>query len=245
MSDSGPIHFSLVVLCYRSGRSVIPLIEQLHHMLSLFYFRWEIILVGNFVEGSDDETPQVVTELSTRFPEISAVVLPKQGMMGWDMRTGLNAAKGEYLGVIDGDGQFPLESIVACLLKIESEHLDFVKTYRVSREDGLFRWAISKIYNFIFRILFHTHLRDINSKPKILKKAVFDRMALKSDDWFVDAEIILRALELGLKVGEIPVHFCANSERRSFVKLGAILEFSRNLWNYRFKRGVHSVTRQA
>lgn len=245
MSDSGSIYFSLVVLCYRSGHSIIPLIEQLHHMLSLFHFSWEIILVGNFVEGSDDETPQVVTELSRRFPEIRAVVLPKQGMMGWDMRTGLDVAEGEYLGVIDGDGQFPLESIVACLLKMESERLDFIKTYRVSREDGLFRWAISKVYNIAFRILFHTSLRDINSKPKILKKAAFEQMALKSDDWFVDAEMVLRALELGLKIGEIPVHFCANSERRSFVKLGAILEFSKNLWNYRFKRGVHSVARQA
>jgi len=50
------------------------------------------VLVGNYIEGSDDETPQVVRELAERWPNVSAVVRPKEGMMGWDMRMGLNAA---------------------------------------------------------------------------------------------------------------------------------------------------------
>ena len=192
------------------------------------------MLVGNYIEGSDDETPQVVKKLAEGSNNIRTVIRPKQGMMGWDMRMGLDAARGTYIGVIDGDGQFPPESIIACLLKCELEELDMAKTYRVIRDDGLYRRLISAVYNGIFRVLFGFKVRDINSKPKIIRRDKYELLHLESDDWFADAEIIIRARELGLKIGETPVHFKSNDNRGSFVKPKAILEFSSNLLKYRF-----------
>jgi glycosyltransferase involved in cell wall biosynthesis len=229
-------HFSLVVLCYRSGQNIIPFVERLQRTLSRCSFSWEIVLVGNYIEGSDDETPEVVKKLAAGSDNIRTVIRPKQGMMGWDMRTGLDAARGTYIGVIDGDGQFPPESIVACLLKCELEDLDLTKTYRVIRDDGLYRRLISAVYNTIFSLLFGFKVRDINSKPKIIRRDKYELLNLQSDDWFADAEIVIRARELGLKIGETPVHFSINDARGSFVKPKAILEFSSNLLKYRFSR---------
>jgi glycosyltransferase involved in cell wall biosynthesis len=227
-------HFSLVVLCYRSGKDIIPFVERLQRTLSRCNFSWELVLVGNYVEGSDDETPQVVAKLAETSSNIRTVIRPKQGMMGWDMRMGLDAARGTYIGVIDGDGQFPAESIIACLLKCELEDLDLTKTYRVIRDDGLYRRLISTVYNALFSLLFGFKVRDINSKPKIIRRDKYELMQLKSDDWFADAEIVIRARELGLKIGETPVHFSINDTRGSFVKPKAILEFTSNLLKYRF-----------
>ena len=227
-------HFSLVVLCYRSGQSIVPFVERLQRTLARCNFSWELVLVGNYIEGSDDETPQVVTKLAEGSDNIRTVIRPKQGMMGWDMRMGLDAARGTYIGVIDGDGQFPPESIIACLLKCELEDLDLTKTYRVIRDDGLYRRFISTMYNAIFSLLFGFKVRDINSKPKILRRDKYQLLNLQSDDWFADAEIVIRARELGLKIGETPVHFSLNDNRGSFVKPKAILEFSSNLLRYRF-----------
>ena len=231
MSDP---HFSLVVLCYRSGQNIIPFVERLQRTLSRCNFSWELILVGNYVEGSNDETPQVVAKLAENSNNIRTVIRPKQGMMGWDMRMGLDAARGTYIGVIDGDGQFPPESIIACLLKCELEDLDLTKTYRVIRDDGLYRRLISTVYNGIFSLLFGFKVRDINSKPKIIRRDKYELLQLESDDWFADAEIVIRARELGLKIGETPVHFKVNDNRGSFVKPRAILEFTSNLLKYRF-----------
>jgi glycosyltransferase involved in cell wall biosynthesis len=227
-------HFSLVVLCYRSGQSIIPFVERLQRTLSRCNFSWELVLVGNYIEGSDDETPQVVKKLAEESPNIRTVIRPKQGMMGWDMRMGLDAARGTYIGVIDGDGQFPPESIIACLLKCELEDLDLTKTYRVIRDDGLYRRFISAVYNAIFSVLFGFKVRDINSKPKIMRRDKYELLHLQSDDWFADAEIVIRARELGLKIGETPVHFSINDKRGSFVKPKAIFEFTSNLLKYRF-----------
>ena len=234
--------FSLVVLCYRSGQNIIPFVERLQRTLSRCNFSWELVLVGNYVEGSDDETPEVVKKLAERSDNIRTVIRPKQGMMGWDMRTGLDAARGTYIGVIDGDGQFPPESIIACLLKCELEDLDLTKTYRVIRDDGLYRRLISAVYNTIFSLLFGFKVRDINSKPKIIRRDKYELLNLQSDDWFADAEIVIRARELGLKIGETPVHFSINDARGSFVKPRAILEFSSNLLKYRFARKQRAKT---
>jgi hypothetical protein len=94
-------HFSLVVLCYRSGYSIVPFVKKLRQVLSRCNFTWELILVGNYFEGSTDETPKVVQELADRWSNVSAVIRPKEGMMGWDMRMGLNAAESR-----DGESRF-------------------------------------------------------------------------------------------------------------------------------------------
>lgn len=204
--------------------------------LSRCNFTWELVLVGNYIEGSEDETPQVIAELAEKIPNVCTVIRPKEGMMGWDMRMGLNVARGTYIGVIDGDGQFPPESIIACLLKAELENLDLTKTYRVLRDDGLYRRFISSVYNTLFKLLFGFKVRDINSKPKIIRGDKYQLMNLQSNDWFADAEIIIRARELGLTVGEAPVHFRTNDTRGSFVTPTAIFEFTSNLFKYRFAR---------
>jgi glycosyltransferase involved in cell wall biosynthesis len=205
-------------------------------MLSLLRPSWEMVLVGNYKEGSKDETPQVVQELASRLSHVRALTFPKKGMMGWDMRMGLNEARGTYIGVIDGDGQFPFESIFACLFKIEVEDLDMVKTYRVKRGDGLYRDVISKAYNLVFNLLFGFGDRDVNSKPKILNREKYRLLDLHSDDWFTDAEMMIRAHEMGFRIGEIPIHFAANSDRDSFVSPQSIWEFLLNLFRYRFRK---------
>ena len=231
------IQFSLVVLCYRSEDGIVPLVEKLHRMLSYYKFRYEIILVGNYIEGSGDRTPKVVEHLARTMPDTRAVVLPKKGMMGWDMRRGLEAARGELVGVIDGDGQFPLESIFSCLIMIETEDIDLVKTYRVNREDGFYRTVVSFFFNMLFNLIFGQRYRDVNSKPKIIRRSKLEQMRLTSEDWFTDAEIMIRAAEQNLRVVELPIHFYNITKRKSFVEPQAIWEFIRNLWEYRPKAG--------
>ena len=221
--------FSIVVLCYRAEEALVPFVTKLHRILSLYNFSWEIILVANYLEGQQDRTPEVVQNLAKALPHVKFVSELKDGMMGWDLRKGLDMARGEYLGLIDGDGQFPIEAIFSCLSFIILEDLDLVKTYRTSREDGLLRFSISQVYNRLFSLLFGRISKDANSKPKIFKKSAYQSMNLTSDDWFIDAEIMIRAKELGLQIGELPITFFSQRGRTSFVKMSAIVEFIRNL----------------
>ena len=75
----------------------------------------------------------------------------------------------------------------------------------------------------------------MNSKPKILTREAYARMDLTSDDWFIDAEIMIQARRLGLKVGEVPTGFLGLTGRRSFISMSAIFEFLANLARYRLR----------
>ena len=228
-------HISVVLLCYRSKERVIAFVERLKSSLEEYEKDWEIILVGNYLENSDDQTPEVVREISSKDPRMKAVTKVKEGMMGWDMRSGLDVATGWCLAVIDGDGQMPLEDVARVYKKLKEENLDLVKTYRTQRRDGFYRIFLSKVYNFIFCLMFPgLGCRDINSKPKILKREIYEKMELRADDWFADAEIMIEARRLKAKIGELPTTFEKIVSRPSFIKPWAVLEFVFNLIKYRF-----------
>jgi glycosyltransferase involved in cell wall biosynthesis len=231
------VEFSIAVLCYRAEEEIVPFVENLHKIMSLFRFQWELVLVANFWPGSNDRTPEICRKLAEQLSNTRVLAEPKNGGMGWDMRRGLDACRGKYIGVIDGDGQFPVEAIFSCFAKIKSDEFDFVKTYRVDRQDGPYRTLISNVYNWLFHILFpgSNKLRDVNSKPKIMTHEAYRKMVLRSNDWFIDAEIILNCIDLNLRVYEMPVAFHSLGSRKSFVKPSAILQFVRHMIEYRYR----------
>jgi glycosyltransferase involved in cell wall biosynthesis len=235
------INLSVVILCYRSGESIIEFAKKAQERIEALTSSYEIILVGNYFDNSNDNTKEVVEKIASEDSRFIPVCYPKEGMMGWDMRSGLENASGKYICVIDGDGQFPVESLDICYNEIIKGKYDLVKTYRISRGDGIYRKTISKVYNFLFTLLFPgLNAKDINSKPKIFTKQAYKQFKLTSDDWFIDAEIMITARRLKLKVKDFPVDFLKLENRQSFVKFGAILEFVKNLLIFRIKefRGV-------
>lgn len=225
---------SVVILAYRSGEGIHTFVESMVRSLDKNEPNWEIILVGNHFVNDGDPTPCIVTEIAKSHPRIRAVTRIKEGMMGWDMQSGLQAATGRTIAVIDGDGQMPFEDVAHVYKKLKDEGLDLVKTFRTKRSDGLYRKTISVAYNIIFNILFPgLNCRDVNSKPKIMTREVYNRMCLNSNGWFIDAEIMIHARKMRLKIAEIPTVFLPLNYRPSFVKLRSIWEFSVNLIWYR------------
>ena len=225
-----------MVLCYKSGDGVRTFVEPLQALLEKEEPEWEMILVGNYQKGLADNTPQVVQMLADHHPRIKAVARVKEGMMGWDMKTGLELATGKVIAVIDGDNQMPYADVLRVYKKLNADSLDLAKTYRTQRDDGLYRKLISFVYNMIFNILFPgLHSRDINSKPKLFTREAYSRLDLESDGWFIDAEIMIQARRHHFKVGEIECIFHNLTDRPSFVKPTAILEFIGNLVVYRLR----------
>ncbi len=52
---------------------------------------------------------------------------------------------------------------------------------------------ISYAYNGLFKLFFGLQIHDVNSKPKIIRREKYELLNLESDDWFADAEIMIRA----------------------------------------------------
>jgi glycosyltransferase involved in cell wall biosynthesis len=227
---------SAVVLCYRAGEDARRVVEPLSHLLREARVDHELVLVANFWPGEPDETPRVVRELEASVAEARSVIAPKAGGMGWDLRSGLAAARGRFLVAIDGDAQNPVADVLRAYEALRASGADVVKGRRVARYDGVYRRVVSLVYNVAFRALFGTRgLWDVNAKPKGLTREAYERLDLRADDWFVDAELVLQARRLGMRVVEVPVIFNRNDSRPSFVHASAILEFVRNMLRERVR----------
>tara|TARA_B100000315_G_C14573509_1_gene586826 strand:- start:1912 stop:2664 length:753 start_codon:yes stop_codon:yes gene_type:complete len=227
---------SVVLLCYCSEDAASLYVKELKACLEELNIDWEIILVGNYIAGSGDQTPKIVRNIASQDSRIKAITREKGGMMGWDMKCGFEKASGKTIAVTDGDGQFPLADVGRTYKKLIDENLDMVKTYRIKRSDSLYRRILSAVYNWIFNIFFPgLSCHDVNSKPKIFKLNVLQKMDLLSDDWFIDAEIMILARRLKLNFGEIPTQFSKLDSRTSFIKLGSIVEFIVNMILFRFR----------
>ncbi len=227
--------YSIVVLCYQTEEYCRVYVNELIDSVSKLNVDYELVLVANYWENSNDQTRQIAYELQNNNPHIKVVALPKKGGMSWDMIRGFEACTGKIIAVIDGDGQMPPYDLVRVYQKLKDENLDFVKTYRTKREDSRYRNFISVAYNFIFQILFPgLSVHDVNSKPKIFTREVYEKLNLTSSGWFIDAEIMIQVRRLHLKTGEIPTIFKVNT-RASYVKFEAIWEFVKNLITARIR----------
>lgn len=227
----------MIVLCYQAREAVHRVIGPLYEQLEDADIAYELVLVANQWPDRSDPTGQVIEEFAVPRETVRTVLDEKQGAMGWDMRSGLAAARGDYMVVMDGDAQNPVEDVLKMYRRMKETGVDVMKGRRIARFDGPYRRAISIVYNLAFLLLFRTRgIWDVNGKPKGLTRAAYEALDLSSDDWFIDAEIVLSARRRGLAVAELPVIFHLNEERASFVRPAAILEFLENMARQRFRR---------
>ena len=226
---------SVVLLCYRAHDFVRTSVRTISALLEDEKIDYELILVANY-DAPNDPTPTIVKEIAQSDPRVRCTTAEKKGMMGWDLRSGLAMARGNYIALIDGDGQMPFEDIVRVYRAIKEKNVDMAKTYRTTRGDDVWRIIVSYLFNILFKILFPgLRAHDINSKPKIFSRLSLDTLQLTSNDWFTDAEMMIQARRYAFSIVEIPTVFKKLEGRRSFVKTHTIFEFLRNLAMYRMR----------
>ena len=237
-SNNAP-SLSIVILCYRSEESIISFIREVENELrSERLDTYELVLVANYLKDKSDKTPEIVRRLASENSHILPVILEKQGGMGWDAISGLRAATGNAVALIDGDGQMPPKDIVRLWRVLKSGEFDFVKTLRTVRLDGSRRILVSRVYNLIFHMLFPgSPYRDINSKPKLITREALNQMQLRCHGWFMDGELMLEVRRLNLSFAEIPTIFNKNDWRSSFVNwgtagsmFGSMIEYRIHYW---------------
>lgn len=202
---------------------------------------WEVDLVC-VQNGSLDQTPQLLQALAAENPDVSIVKVPVNRGYGHGVCEGLRQAGGEVVGYLDGDGQISPDDVFQTLAGMRTHRA--AKAIRVERQDGWQRRGISWCYNqllrVLFAVLFRVHSRDANAKPKFLRRSDLELLKLVSDDWFIDAEIMIKSAALGITWAEHPVRFLRRQGGRSNVRLGTIYEFLANLLRWRFK-GLYSA----
>lgn len=223
---------SLVIPFYNEEKAVPAGLPALISAVRASGILCRFVLVDN---GSSDGTGRILREIASADSDSEVVRVPENQGYGWGIIKGAEQAKGDWIGFMGGDNQIRPESLIEAYRKMEAEELDLCKAARINRMDGGIRRCITCVYNrIVFPVLFRVPLADINGVPKIMTRELWDRMNISSKDWFIDAEIMIKAAALKASMGDVPVTFHARECGESKVNYGTIVEFAWNLVKYRF-----------
>jgi glycosyltransferase involved in cell wall biosynthesis len=228
---------SLVVPCYNEADVLRNTALRLIKEFTDREVALELVLVDN---GSEDETGQIIEQLIQEgYPVVKETVRVNIGY-GNGILQGLKVCRGRFIGFIAADGQVDAHDVGKLYeIAANARHPHLVKVRRRFRMDGFKRKIVSIIYNLLTTLLFgNLGSIDINGNPKILPAEYLKRMNLQSQDWFLDAEVMIKAKRLGLEVFEMNVIAQMREGGQSNVRVTTIQEFLINLLRYRFAPGT-------
>lgn len=233
MAAVGPAahpELSLVIPFYNEHFFVEPVTTGHVRVLDGAGVDFEIILVNN---GSTDSTGDVCRTLAGVHSSVRAVEVEVNRGYGYGIRQGLAACQGRWLAYTDGDDQIPPEAVLRVFEATRDAGHPLGKAVREQRYDSRERRLVSAVYNRVFALLHGEVIPDVNAKPKIIHRSLYERLGVRSDDWFIDAEIMLRCRRLSRT--EVPITFRERSTGTSHVRLGTLVEFARNMLGGRFR----------
>ncbi len=222
------IQLSLVLPFYNEEEAVESVLLDLLNSFDKTNISYEIIAVNN---GSSDNTSNLISKLSKSRSKIKLVTVPVNKGYGHGIICGLKETKGLVIGFVDGDGQVSSEDVVRCANYILSNpSVNYCKFRRNTREDGYIRKVYSNIFNKIMRLFFGLKVKDMNAKPKLFSRELYNKMLpLVSKDWFIDAETLVKAKNNNVKIIEIPGRFKEREKGQSNVRTSTIWEFVKNI----------------
>ncbi len=224
---------SIVIPCYNEEECLNDTIPPLAEAFHKAGIDLDLILVDN---GSTDATGAVIDQLIADGLPIRKVVVPANQGQGLGFLSGLEQVTGRYAANFCADGQVePIDVVKVYQAAAGAGRPTLAKARRRYRNDNWVRKVISIGYNGMMQVLFlGLPSIDVNGNPKVLPTDILKQMELSATDWFVEAEVMLKARHLQMPTIEIDVFGLAREGGQSHVRFSAVVEFLKNIAIYRF-----------
>jgi polyisoprenyl-phosphate glycosyltransferase len=157
---------SFIVPAYNEEKGILSTIEALDTTLKNAGINYEIIIVN---DGSTDKT----LENAKKIKAINIISHPVNAGYGRSIKTGISHSKFKWIGIIDADGTYPVETIPQLIKNMESG-FDMVIAERtnIRDHDSFLKSIFRKIYKTVVKVAFHADLKDPNSGLRIFSKEI-------------------------------------------------------------------------
>jgi dolichol-phosphate mannosyltransferase len=136
-----PICFSLVIPTYNEGQNMAAIVHQLTSLLDqALPQNYELIVVD---DDSPDHTWEIAQTLTVDYPQLRVMRRQTERGLSTAVIRGWQVARGEILGVIDGDLQHPPEVLLNLLAAIE-QGADLAVASRHVEGGGVSEWSLRR-----------------------------------------------------------------------------------------------------
>ncbi|MFN0130278.1 MAG: glycosyltransferase family 2 protein [Verrucomicrobiales bacterium] len=234
-STASSPRLSLVVPLFNEEDNVIPLVEEVSAALQGWDF--ELVLVD---DGSTDNTVMRIP----RHPWVHVLAFEANTGQSAAMYAGLMAARGELLGLIDGDLQNDPADLPRLVALIE-QGADLACGWRARRQDSWSKRWQSRVANAIRQRFTRDGVHDTGCSLKVMRRACRDALLP-----FTGMHRFIPALvaAAGYRVVELPVNHrprrhgqskygLANRAFRAAYDLIGVTWICRRRFRYRLREG--------
>ena len=213
---SDKIQLSVVAPCYNEATNIPELVSRLMAVFAKRKLRGQIVLVN---DASTDNTGPLIDELARKHPEIIAVHHERNRGSEGGWNSGVSAAAGEFVCLIDADLQNLPEDVWRLYREILHTNADVVQGFRSSvgrLQDA--RYTLSKGLNIILNTLFGMRARDNKSGFVISRKEVMqDVLRHRYNYRYFQTFITDSAKAKGYRIHEIETLFESRLLGKSFI----------------------------
>jgi len=197
---------SVVVPARDEEGCVESTIRDLVRILRSQGISFEVVVVD---DGSQDQTPAIVRQLSGEIPEVRLVKNKFHGF-GRAVACGLRAVNGEAVAVMMADASDSPDDLVRCYRKLQ-EGFDCVFGSRFIKGSTVIGYPphkllLNRLANLFIKVLFHVPFNDFTNAFKLYRKHVVDGIEpLISPHFNLTVEMPLKAIVRGYSFGVVPI----------------------------------------
>lgn len=212
------LRIDVVIPVYNEERALPGSIAELHAFLEAHIpARWRIVIADN---ASVDATPEVGRALAAQYDRVEYLRLEQKGR-GRALRRAWSTSDADIVSYMDVDLSTNLDAFVPLVTAIAEGGYDVAIGSRLTRGARVTRqWKrelISRGYNLLIRLFFPRRtFADAQCGFKAVSRRAVDELLplVENNHWFFDSELLLRALQRGYRVAEVPVAWIEDLDTR-------------------------------
>ena len=192
---------TVVLPCHDEEDNVLAAIREARSAAAEAAEDHEIVVVD---DGSTDATGRLAAAAAADDPRVRVVVHETNRGYGAALRSGIAAARCDWILLTDADLQFDLGEVTRFLEPARTH--DVVVGYRLARMDPLMRRVNAYAWNRLVGRVFDLDVRDVDCAFKLIRRELAQRLALKADGAMISTELLARAALAGASIAELGVH---------------------------------------
>lgn len=196
---------------YRDERTVRSITEKALEVLANVAEHYEVLIID---DASPDRSGEIADELAAEHEQVRVIHHETNRGYGAAVKAGFAAARYEWICQTDGDDEYDVFDLYK-LIGLR-DYYDLIITFRYMKLYSGPRIFISWVYNALVRFLFRTPYRDISTGLRLVRKSLVDELDLDSDSPFIGAEIAIKTMLRGYRVGEVGIQTFPREFGRGF-----------------------------
>ncbi len=208
---------SIFMPAYNEEKNIQQTVEDAFQAAKKLARRYEVIVID---DGSQDKTAQKVKFLQKKYPQLRLVRHRSNKGYGAAIKSGLQAAKMDWIFFTDSDGQFKFDELPEFVAA--KNKADLIIGYRRKRMDPFHRVFIAQVLLKLWdRFLFGLRVKDVDCAYKFFPRKVAQSIKLKTESAITVTEFLVRAQRQGYTFYQLPV---THYPRRHGIQTGGNLK---------------------